>query len=100
MTEIPETALDYLILSKEQAAAVGKFFDHQYIHYEDQILHDTVRKINSFVDRCNSNGESSAAHHDILSLPLEDNHATTTESNVISHETGQGLPKGHDTISS
>lgn len=100
MTEIPETALDYLILSKEHAAAIGKFFDHQYIHYDDQTLHEAVRKINSFVDRVSSNGESSPADHDSLSLPLDNDDATSRESNVVSHEAGQRLSEGHNTIRS
>jgi hypothetical protein len=70
MTEIPETALDYLILSKEQAASISKFFDKQYIHYDDQILHDAVRKINSFVDRVTTD-ESGVSNNHTLPLPLD-----------------------------
>ena len=51
MTPIPESGLDYLILSKEDATALSKYFQHQYIHYDDTDVNVAVTKIISFADR-------------------------------------------------
>lgn len=87
MTEIPETALDYLILSKEQAEAIQKFFDKSYIHYDDSILHEAVNKINSFVDRAVANDNSSLHNGHHLPISIRDDDALASESDVIPYKT-------------
>lgn len=51
MTPIPESGLDYLILSKEDAIALHDFFQHQYIHYDNEATHAAVDKLGKFVER-------------------------------------------------
>jgi len=62
MTPIPESALDYLVLSKEDANALHEYFKHQYIHYDNEACHTAVDKIGKFVERLED--ESSKASRD------------------------------------
>ena len=48
---LPESGLDFLVLSREQALALNKFLKHQYLHYDEEMLHDAARKIMEFADR-------------------------------------------------
>ena len=68
MTPIPESGLDYLILSKEDATALHDYFLHQYIHYDNEAAHAAVDKIGKFIDRIESSetrrDESSKASRD------------------------------------
>jgi hypothetical protein len=51
MTPIPESGLDYLILSREDAFALRDYFLHQYIHYDNEAAHAAVDKLSKFVER-------------------------------------------------
>jgi hypothetical protein len=51
MTEIPESSLDYLILSKEQATAIQTYFKHQYVAGDDEALRLAINKIDRFVEQ-------------------------------------------------
>ena len=59
MTPIPESGLDYLVLSKEDAIALHDYFEHQYIHYDNEAAHAAVNKLGKFVERIEN--ESSKA---------------------------------------
>lgn len=51
MTPIPESGVDYLILSKEEAIALERYFRHQYVHYDEPVVHAAMDKISKFVER-------------------------------------------------
>jgi hypothetical protein len=60
MTPIPESGLDYLILSKEDAIALHDYFLHQYVHYDNEAAHAAVTKLDKFVERVEKNESSKA----------------------------------------
>jgi len=51
MTPIPESGVAYLILSKEEAIALERYFRHQYVHYDEPVVHTAMDKISKFVER-------------------------------------------------
>lgn len=55
---LPESGLDFLVLSREQALALNKFLKNQYLHYDEESLHDAARKVMEFSDRVNDANNS------------------------------------------
>lgn len=51
MMAVPESALDYLIVSKDEALALEEFFEHEFVNQDRETVHAFLRKLSAFNSR-------------------------------------------------
>lgn len=102
MTIIPESGVDYLILTRADATALERYFRHQYVHYDEPEVHAAMNKISTFVERVDNelskgsgNGSREARQGDDSAISIREHRNAENRTDIPSSPT-EGNAEGNE----